>query len=864
MELTVKFFCALVFFLVTFYFSEVLVQAPSLDDKFCPPGKYSSKTGVCCNMCMEGTFVLSECTSSGEDSVCGSCVEGETYTEEQNHLADCNECSSCSVGEEEVLPCKSTRNTVCQCKEGYYRSTYSEKCEKTIPGPGWMVVGLIITLILIIIALILSLCYFYQKWRCKVLNGRNYEEVSLIDGLFNVRHWKSRQKLIYKNRKRLQSSIAKNPQHLLDELDSQGTISHSVYREVQDTPTSSDRAANLIQQFLNHGETACQNLLDALHATGDKYPDLADWLDSLERQSIVVVEGRNMHLVRRNKLHLKRWISDNPDYLIEELESKFIIQKNVSDEAKNQRNSLEVTGFLLDHIISCGEERCREFLDVLKTIIRYPKVNKWMSILEMKADLYKEENSLNQVEKARIVVVDGNALYMIRGKKPELKKWIASNSSSFTLLDKLKTWRHISEHVHSKAAGMVTIEQAGFLLDHFIDGGERKCHSLLETLQELREHYPQVDTWLDSLENNSQIVVVKEGMRERITKSYEDLKQWIAKDPCVLLDELDSKWYIQRHVYNTARDIKDKGECAAFILEHFISGDEEYQKLLVALKAVHRHYDDALRTWLSSLGLTRETNSTNPPEKIIVVVPGNAEHVIRGNKPDLKKWIASGSSSSTLLNGLMARGHIARHVHSKATGMVAMEQAGFLLDHFVDGGERKCQKLLETLQELKDEFPEIKQWLSSLENKAAIVIVEEGTRERMITSRKDLKQWIAKDPLVLLDELDSKWYIQRHVYNTARDIKDKGECAAFILEHFISGEEEYQKLLVALTAVQKHYNQRLREWLTSLGLPFSPGTPISQDGPLANPAGYHEAAFNFNDKESLNSTTITHSFNTPQ
>nr|XP_032802555.1 uncharacterized protein LOC116938930 [Petromyzon marinus] len=451
-----------------------------------------------------------------------------------------------------------------------------------------------------------------------------------------------------------------------------------------------------------------------------------------------------MHLVRRNKLHLKRWISDNPDYLIEELENKFIIQKDASDEAKNQRNSLEVTGFLLDHIISCGEERCREFLDVLKTILRYPKVNKWMSILEMEADLYKEENSLNQVEKARIVVVDGNALYMIRGKKPELKKWIASNSSSFTLLDKLKTRRHISEHIHSKAAGMVTMEQAGFLLDHFIDGGERKCHSLLETLQELREHYPQVDTWLDSLENNSQIVVVKEGMRERITKSHEDLKKWIAKDPCLLLDELDSKWYIQRHVYNTARDIKDKGECAAFILEHFISGDQEYQKLLVALKAVHLHYDDALRTWLSSLELTRETNSTNPPE-----------------------------------------------------------------------------------------------------NKAAIVIVEEGTRERMITSREDLKQWIAKDPWVLLDELDSKWYIQRHVYNTARDIKDKGECAAFILKHFISGEEEYQKLLVALTAVQKHYNQRLREWLTSLVLPFSPDTPISQDGPLANPASYHEAAFIF-------------------
>ncbi|CAN0343556.1 unnamed protein product [Lampetra planeri] len=51
MELTVKFLCALVFFLVTFYFSEVLVQAPSLDDKYCPPGKYSAKTGVCCNMC---------------------------------------------------------------------------------------------------------------------------------------------------------------------------------------------------------------------------------------------------------------------------------------------------------------------------------------------------------------------------------------------------------------------------------------------------------------------------------------------------------------------------------------------------------------------------------------------------------------------------------------------------------------------------------------------------------------------------------------------------------------------------------------------------------------------------------------------
>ncbi|XP_061417609.1 uncharacterized protein LOC133348681 isoform X1 [Lethenteron reissneri] len=844
MELTVKFLCALVFFLVTFYFSEVLVQAPSLDDKYCPPGKYSAKTGVCCNMCTAGKFVISECTSSGEDSVCGSCVEGETFTEEHNHLADCHDCSSCSDGEEEVLPCKSTRNTVCQCKEGYYRSTYSEKCEKTMPGPGWMVVGLIITLILIIISLILLLCYFYRKWRGKVSNGRDYTGVSLIDELFYDGHWTSRQKLIYRNRKMLQSCIGKNPQHLLDELDIQGTISHSVYREVQCTRTVSDRAANLIQHFLNDGETACQNLLDGLHATGDKYPGLADWLVSLERKSIVVVEGRNMRLVRRNKLNLKLWISDDPDSLLEELERKLIIRKEVSDEAKNQRNSLEATGFLLDHIVSCGEERCREFLDVLKTILRYPKVNKWMSILEMKADLYREENSLHQVEKARIVVVDGNALYMIRGKKPELKKWIGSTSSSVTLLDKLKTRRHISEHVHSKAAGMVTTDQAGFLLDHFIDGGERKCHSLLETLQELREHYPQVDKWLDSLENNSQIVVVKEGTREIITRSHDDLKQWIAKDPWVLLDELDSKWYIQRHVYNTARDIKDKGECAAFILEHFISGDEEYQKLLVALKAVHRHYDDALRTWLSSLGLTRETNSTNPPEKKIVVVPGNAEHVIRGNKPDLKKWVAS--SSSTLLDELTRRGHIAGHVYSKATRMAAMEQAGFLLDHFIDGGERKCQKLLETLQELKDKFPEIKQWLSSLENKAAIVIVEEGTRERIITSREDLKKWITKDPWVLLDELDSKWYIQRHVYNTARDIKDKGECAAFILEHFISGEEEFQKLLVALKAVQKQYDQGLRKWLKALGLPFSPGSPISHDEPLANPAScYHEPAFHF-------------------
>ncbi|XP_078713460.1 uncharacterized protein LOC144932935 [Lampetra fluviatilis] len=178
--------------------------------------------------------------------------------------------------------------------------------------------------------------------------------------------------------------------------------------------------------------------------------------------------------------------------------------------------------------------------------------------------------------------------------------------------------------------------------------------------------------------------------------------------------------------------------------------------------------------------------------------------------------------------------------------MAAKEQAGFLLDHFIDGGERKCQKLLETLQELKDKFPEIKQWLTSLENKAAIVIVEEGTRERIITSREDLKKWITKDPWVLLDELDSKWYIQRHVYNMARDIKDEGECAAFILEHFISGEEEYQKLLVALKAVQKHYDQGLRKWLKALGLPFSPGSPISHDEPLANPAScYHEPTFHF-------------------
>lgn len=666
----------------------------------------------------------------------------------------------------------------------------------------------------------LAILSFYV-WRkmSSARSGTRTEDGKVYMALSNdgsqTKIYGNRHQLLEEKRRQLSEDVGRNAACLLDELDSRGLISRGDYNDAKLIARGQDCVGSLIEIFLAAGEMACQKFLDTLYAVKDKYQHMEGFFNELDQLSIVVVEGTSLRHIRKKKPRLKEWISKDPDSLLDKMHHNGLITTIEFERIKGAPGALECAGSLLDFVLDGGEEKCEQLLSILRGMTIYSRVDQWLQFLDAKLNFDEDSTISSQDECNKIVVVPGNALHVIRGKKPDLKRWLGRNPSHF--LDELSTKTFVSKVVLSEAKkNPQQLERVCLLLDYFIDGGERKCQKLLETLQDLKEKYPEIKHWLHRLEDEAQIVVVEEDIEEQISRNRDNLIQWISKDPTFLLDEMDSKWYIERRVYTQVRDKRDGVEGASFLLDHFVSGGQGYQKLLVALRAVQRHYDPKLRTWLDKLKCPGATSSPTVRDNRIVVVPGNALHVIRGKKPELKRWL--GKNSSPLLKELDKKKLLSPDILARARSISSeLERAGSLLDHFIDGEEKKCHQLLCTLQDLKSCYPEVNVWLETLAKEAHIVVVEEETEAAVQGKKDELKAWIALDPSFLLDEIDSKWYAQRSFYITAKNMESKEECAACILDHFIDGEAGYQKLLVALRAVQDHYPQELHVWLDNLG-----------------------------------------------
>lgn len=103
----------------------------------CPLGEYETDDGICCNKCLPGFKLLEKCRSSEHRSKCVPCNDGE-FLEQENFSNNCRSCRRCKakLNEYQVSPCRRDRNTICQCKEGYYKyyitaETYEcRKCRK--------------------------------------------------------------------------------------------------------------------------------------------------------------------------------------------------------------------------------------------------------------------------------------------------------------------------------------------------------------------------------------------------------------------------------------------------------------------------------------------------------------------------------------------------------------------------------------------------------------------------------------------------------------------------------------------------------------------------------------------------------------
>ncbi|XP_034001590.1 tumor necrosis factor receptor superfamily member 1A [Trematomus bernacchii] len=99
--------------------------------KTCPAGEYDNDNGVCCNKCHRGFSLVEMCHSNNTRSICKECPDRQ-YTDQENYSRNCRSCKICKAPnhEVEVTPCKKIKNTVCRCKDGYYKLNIdSEKYE---------------------------------------------------------------------------------------------------------------------------------------------------------------------------------------------------------------------------------------------------------------------------------------------------------------------------------------------------------------------------------------------------------------------------------------------------------------------------------------------------------------------------------------------------------------------------------------------------------------------------------------------------------------------------------------------------------------------------------------------------------------
>lgn len=89
----------------------------------CPDGDFQTDSGICCAKCSAGYKLVEECHGRGFRTNCESCPAGQ-YMDKINYARNCIACKVCKarIFEIEVSKCTKSKNTVCRCMDGYYKS----------------------------------------------------------------------------------------------------------------------------------------------------------------------------------------------------------------------------------------------------------------------------------------------------------------------------------------------------------------------------------------------------------------------------------------------------------------------------------------------------------------------------------------------------------------------------------------------------------------------------------------------------------------------------------------------------------------------------------------------------------------------
>lgn len=119
--------------LLTLGLLPVSISAASLfanaEEVKCLEGReYKTDDNICCDKCLPGFKLVENCRGHGYRSNCTLCPAGQ-YMDKMNFFPNCFRCTRCNkdASQVEESPCTLTKNRVCRCKDGYYKSVISSQ-----------------------------------------------------------------------------------------------------------------------------------------------------------------------------------------------------------------------------------------------------------------------------------------------------------------------------------------------------------------------------------------------------------------------------------------------------------------------------------------------------------------------------------------------------------------------------------------------------------------------------------------------------------------------------------------------------------------------------------------------------------------
>lgn len=95
----------------------------------CKEDEYKPKKAKhCCNKCLAGFKVVSDCSEEGMKSRCAPCKEG-SFRKSPSGSDTCSQCTEClaQFGQITLKPCTTINDTVCGCPAGQYKSNSERK-----------------------------------------------------------------------------------------------------------------------------------------------------------------------------------------------------------------------------------------------------------------------------------------------------------------------------------------------------------------------------------------------------------------------------------------------------------------------------------------------------------------------------------------------------------------------------------------------------------------------------------------------------------------------------------------------------------------------------------------------------------------